>query len=331
MLRKSSLPNSSGFLAIAVIAVFALSFAVTYSLARLLSDGSPKSAASLTTLATDKDRDGLLGPVEKVRTEVAKLSNKSGNFTEGTRELMETASYNPDGSIVDRNYYPVSGNSKPGKEEYTYDDKGNINGKTVRDNNNSIVGKESYTYQYDAVGNWTKLITSRLVYEDNQQIQKPLEVAYRKITYYFDQSIADLAQSPSNKENFGQQKDDLAQLRGALDAWIAATNARDTEKLLSFYDSRMDVFYLARNVSQSFVLAEKNRLFQRANVLDIRAAAPEITVTPDGRTAIMRFRKSYLIKDDRRIREGEVLQQLRWQRAADGWKLTGERDEQVIR
>ncbi len=330
MLRKNSLSNSTGFLVVAVLIVFALSFAITYSLARRY-DNPQNPAASLASPNNDRVRNGLNGPVEKVRTEIAALSNKSGVLAESPRELMETTTYDPQGKIIDSSYYPVSHTAKSGKEEYSYDDKGNINGKTVRDADNAIVSKESYAYEYDSVGNWTKMTASRLVYENGALKQRPAEVTYRNITYYFDQSIADKVNPSSLKQNSGQEKDTASSLQAALDAWIAATNARDIEKLMSFYDSRVDIFYLARNVSQDSVRAEKLRLFQRADVLDIRAVAPEITLNSDGYLATMRFRKSYFIKEGRRIRQGEVLQQLRWQRTAGGWKITGERDEQVIR
>ncbi len=330
MLRKSSLSNSTGLLVVAVLIVFALSFAITYSLARRY-DNPQKSAASTSSPDSDRVRNGLNGSVEKVLTEIAALSDKSGVLTESQRELMETTTYDPQGKIINSSYYPVAHAAKPGKEEYSYDDKGNINGKTVRDANNAIMSKESYAYEYDAVGNWTKMSASRLVYENGALKQRPSEVTYRNITYYFDQAIADKVNPSSLKQNSGQEKDVISSLQAALDAWIAATNARDIEKLMSFYDSRIDIFYLARNVSQDSVRAEKLRLFRRASVLDIRAAAPEITLSSDGYLATMRFRKSYFMKENQRIRQGEVMQQLRWQRIAGGWKITGERDEQVIR
>ncbi|MBD0326444.1 MAG: hypothetical protein ICV68_08430, partial [Pyrinomonadaceae bacterium] len=61
------------------------------------------------TTETDRDRDGLAGPVRRVRTETAKLSNKGGKFTEGPRTALETASYDIKGGKTENAYFPVSG------------------------------------------------------------------------------------------------------------------------------------------------------------------------------------------------------------------------------
>ncbi len=44
----------------------------------------------------------------------------------------------------------------------------------------------------------------------------------------------------------------------------------------------------------------------------------------------MRFRKRYNIEGIRNSR-GEVLQELRWAKTDEGWKIIGERDVRVIR
>lgn len=121
-----------------------------------------------------------------------------------------------------------------------------------------------------------------------------------------------------------------ARLNVALDEWLAATNARDLERQMGFYHQKIDAFYLTRNVAREAVRAEKSRLFSHADVVDIRAAAPGIRVSPDGRTATMRFRKKYAIEGGGENRHGEVLQELRWRRTAHGWKIISERDLRVI-
>jgi ketosteroid isomerase-like protein len=116
-------------------------------------------------------------------------------------------------------------------------------------------------------------------------------------------------------------------LRRALDEWIAATNRRDINRQMSFYMPQMKAFYLTRNVPRSSVRAEKNRVFAAARTIDIRAAEPEIIFQDGGRTAVMRFRKKYNVSN----KSGEVVQELRWQRTANGWKIFSERDIRVIR
>ena len=136
---------------------------------------------------------------------------------------------------------------------------------------------------------------------------------------------------PPTKTIGDTQGDDAREtLRGALDEWIAATNARDIQRQMGFYNQKVNAFYLTRNVPRDAVLAEKARVFGRADVIDVKAAAPGIKVSRDGRTATMRFRKKYAIEGGGEDRRGEVLQELRWQRTDDGWKIVSERDLRVI-
>ena len=46
---------------------------------------------------TDRGRDGFTGPVRRVRTEVAKLSNAAGKIEEGKKAVLETAEYDVNG------------------------------------------------------------------------------------------------------------------------------------------------------------------------------------------------------------------------------------------
>jgi ketosteroid isomerase-like protein len=120
-----------------------------------------------------------------------------------------------------------------------------------------------------------------------------------------------------------------SELRSALGGWLAATNQRDVGRQMDFYAPKVEAFYLARNASRESVRAEKARLFSRASSVNVEAAPPEIRLSPDGRTAVMRFRKRYRI-DGADSRAGEVLQELRWRRTDTGWKIVGERDLRVL-
>ena len=136
------------------------------------------------------------------------------------------------------------------------------------------------------------------------------------------------ASSPAPSPRRGDPEPDL---RRALDGWIASTNAGDVSRHMRYYMPTVGRFYRTRNVSRSFVRAEKDRLFRRATRIDVRAGVPEIRTEGDGRTATMRFRKRYVIEGPRVSRRGEVEQELRWVRTADGWRIVGERDARVIR
>jgi ketosteroid isomerase-like protein len=120
-------------------------------------------------------------------------------------------------------------------------------------------------------------------------------------------------------------------LRKALNEWIAATNALNIEKQMSFYMPQLKAFYLTRNVSENSVRLEKARAFAAAKSINIRAAEPEIIFQDSGQTAVMRFRKKYNIENASRRRNGEVVQELRWQKTGSEWRIFSERDIKVIR
>ncbi|MDT5123181.1 MAG: hypothetical protein QOC96_2663 [Acidobacteriota bacterium] len=332
MLRKDYILGSLGILLLVGVG-FAIGFMIADG--REPNPNTVQSTSSVPRLGSDKDNDGLVGPVNRVMTESAKLSPKSGKLIEGPRELCELTTYDRQGKRVDNSYYLVSNSSQVGREEYAYDDKGNISEMTVRDNSNNVLSKEIYTYEYDAVGNWTKMITSTAVYGGGKVRQQPTEVTYRNIAYYLDQTIAEIAKSnlPLTDSLTDEQhsQGDLESLRGALDGWVAATNARDVEQLMSFYSSKVDTFYHSQNVSQEFVRADKTRSLKRVEAIEMSANGTEITMSSDNRTATMRFHKTYAVKMDGREHHGEVLEWLRWQRTDDGWKIVGERDIRVLR
>ncbi len=102
------------------------------------------------------------------------------------------------------------------------------------------------------------------------------------------------------------------------------------DKQLSFYLPRLNVYYRARNISLAGIQASKLLAIRRDGEGDISIDEPEITLSDDGRTAVMRFHKRY-VWGSRGNHRGEVIQELTWVKTDDGWKIIGERDVQVIR
>ncbi len=159
------------------------------------SAGNAQRVAPVIFLDSTKEQDGLVGPVRRVQTETAKLVTGAGSLTEGQRQLLEVTTYNLKGERTDNASYPVGGSS--GKEAYKYDEKGNIIEMTLHADDGSILSKETYEYQIDDVGNWTKMVTSLVVFEDGKLRYEPVEVTYRIITYYYDQKIAKMLDARS--------------------------------------------------------------------------------------------------------------------------------------
>ncbi len=146
----------------------------------------------------DRARDGLFGPVRRVRTEVVKLSAAGGKTVEDSKHvLLETAEYDLKGAKTQNQYFPIEGATLTGRESYKYDDKGNISEMTLVNADGSLVSKEVYKYEYDSVGNWVKMTTSVAVVENGRIGFEPTEVTYRTIFYYLDAAMAKMLQ-PTN-------------------------------------------------------------------------------------------------------------------------------------
>ncbi|MDQ1589845.1 MAG: periplasmic protein TonB [Pyrinomonadaceae bacterium] len=150
---------------------------------------------------TDRSRDGLQGPVRRVRTETSKLMSKGGKLTEGARVVLETATYDMKGAKIDTAYFLGAGGSLTGKEVYKYDDRGNIVEMTLFNTDGSVLSKEKYDYEFDAMGNWTRMTTSVAVIENGQMSFEPTEVTYRVIAYYLEDATAKKLQTASLANN----------------------------------------------------------------------------------------------------------------------------------
>ncbi|MEJ7618243.1 MAG: hypothetical protein WKF30_15050 [Pyrinomonadaceae bacterium] len=213
-------------------------------------------------------------------------------------------------------------------------------GLTVTSSGNRNIDK--FTVTFRALDRGRRLRITRRIYAEQLIQAIDVQSIYNKVSDVAQWSIygeeqpqppvgervvSSSVESPSIKVEQSQAQ----VLRDALDRWIAATNAKDVEEQMRFYQPQVEAFYLARNVSRASVRAEKMRVFAKAVGVDVRAAEPEIIFRDAGRAAIMRFRKQYKIDQGRQSRRGEVVQELRWQLINGSWKITSERDVKVIR
>ncbi len=148
-------------------------------------------------LESDRVKDGLVGPVRRVRTEIVKLSAAEGRLVEGKRSLLELVAYDLRGKKVENQYFPVAGAMLTGKETYKYDDKGNISEMILLNDDGSLMSKETYKYEFDFAGNWNKMITSVAVVDSGRMTFEPTEITYRSIMYYLDENMVKMATAPA--------------------------------------------------------------------------------------------------------------------------------------
>jgi TonB family protein len=163
----------------------------------------PAAAVDGASSESDRARDGLVGPVRRVRTEVVKVSAVAGKAVEDSKHVvLETAEYDLKGAKTQNQYFPIEGATLTGREVYKYDDKGNISEMTLVNADGSLISKEVYKYDYDSVGNWVKMTTSIAVVENGRVAFEPTEVTYRTIFYYLDAAMAKMLQpAPANVGN----------------------------------------------------------------------------------------------------------------------------------
>lgn len=150
---------------------------------------------AISVLDSTKEQDGLVGSVRRVKTETARIEIKDGHPIEGPAQLVEVTTYGIKGNRIENTSYPIAG-SLVGKEEYKYDKRGNITEMTLRDQRGAILSREAYTYEFDKFGNWTKMVTSLVVFENGELKREPTEVTYRTVTYYFNDSVANAIEEP---------------------------------------------------------------------------------------------------------------------------------------
>jgi TonB family protein len=190
------MPARIGSLLFSAVALVVLSGSALAQ-SNLTAKASVFPAPAPSAVETDRIRDGLVGPVRRVRTEVAKLSTESGKQMEGRHAVLEIVAYDVKGNKIENQYFPVAGANLTGKEVYKYDEKGNISEMTLVNDDGSLLSKEIYRYEFDFAGNWNKMTTSVAVIEGGKLAFEPSEVTYRFIMYYLDENMMKLAQPAS--------------------------------------------------------------------------------------------------------------------------------------
>jgi TonB family protein len=185
-----------GIIAKYAFAVFVLMSFITSMMAQsnLTAKATVVERTSGAVSENDRTRDGLVGPVRRVRTEIAKLSNENGKLVEGKHAILEVVAYDIKGTKIENQYFPVAGANLTGKEIYKYDEKGNISEMTLVNDDGSLLGKEVYKYEFDFAGNWNKMTTSVAVVDSGRMSFEPTEITYRAIMYYLDERMLKMSQ-----------------------------------------------------------------------------------------------------------------------------------------
>jgi mono/diheme cytochrome c family protein/Cu/Ag efflux protein CusF len=171
-----------------------------------------QSNAQIDALATDRERDGLSGPVKAVLTDYVALGDKAGRWSE-MQQVSSTTIYDAAGTrtvqtpfkLEMRGGYAVVGYDKmfnreaqgrtveeqrplfagasTGKWLKTWDARGRLSEKATYTAENVLAEKVAVSYEDDARGNWVKRVVTPTA-ETGQVAARPVEVSYRLIVYY---------------------------------------------------------------------------------------------------------------------------------------------------
>jgi len=207
------------------------------------------------------------------------------------------------------------------------------------------VGEDNINVTFQAIDGGDRMRVVRRIYANQLVDPIVIRTVYDKIDDRVDWNNYANNSSPRTRPSAAQpstsrvsagvpdrrESDLAADLRGAFNSWMDATNQRDIPAQMQFYMPEMKAYYLSRNSPQSLVRAEKTRVFSGLRSVDIRAGEPEIIFQDNGRTAVMRFIKEYRLTGRNGTKSGVVVQELRWQRAGNRWRIFSERDVRVIR
>lgn len=109
------------------------------------------------------------------------LTEWSGHKPDGTLSQRKVSTYDQKGRETEWAIYRGDGTPAMSQRR-SYDERGNVM-ESLRYGNGVLVGRETYTYEFDARGNWVK---RRAVWEALKDgiSQTGREVNYRTITYY---------------------------------------------------------------------------------------------------------------------------------------------------
>lgn len=111
---------------------------------------------------TDWERDGLIGPVRRVRSEVALTLQSEGKMAEAPRALLSMEVYDQQGRKRGQTIYPARAlENQQLEQSYHFNERGDISEATLKEaGGGRVVEERKYQYEYDPVGNWTKRIVA---------------------------------------------------------------------------------------------------------------------------------------------------------------------------
>lgn len=137
---------------------------------------------------SDWERDGLIGPVRRIRTELA--SPSGGSPSKSPRALYSVEVFDQNGRKKQMIVYPTKTSStEKFQQSLSFNDRGDLSQVELQEpGGSSVVERRQFTYEYDPVGNWVQRTMS--IRKGPEAGFSAAEVTYRLVIYYLTKELA---------------------------------------------------------------------------------------------------------------------------------------------
>jgi ketosteroid isomerase-like protein len=122
------------------------------------------------------------------------------------------------------------------------------------------------------------------------------------------------------------KSDSHADIQNTLNDWAKAMNSNDVALQMRYYSDRLDRYFLARNVTQDFVVQDKARFYRKGNHIVAFHIRKVIVDEQSPQQAIVSLIKYWEIFNGSGTRSGETRSRLWLTRRGNQWTITGEQD-----
>ncbi len=120
--------------------------------------------------------------------------------------------------------------------------------------------------------------------------------------------------------------EEMPGIQRTLAGWAKATNDNDVASELHFYSREMDRYFLARNVTTSFVAQDKQKFYRRGKrITSYRIDTIQISQQSPSEATVSLV-KHWTISEGYQAKSGETRSRLWLTRNSDEWKISGEQD-----
>ena len=123
-----------------------------------------------------------------------------------------------------------------------------------------------------------------------------------------------------------RKSDNHADIQKTLNDWAKAMNNNDVTLQMRYYSDRLDRYFLARNVTQKFVLKDKARFYRKGNRIVAFHIANVTVDKQSAQQADVSLTKHWELFTALGTRSGETRSRLWLARRGNHWIITGEQD-----